>query len=340
MNDIYKKYRHDKDAEKNKNNFYFFINIVLLICVVIFSAFNFYRYIQLIKDKEEIEIIIEKKLPFEVGTNELLITFIDVQQGDAILIETPNGKKILIDAGEGLDPDFKFAKKVNAGKKRVLPYLRQRKIEHLDYLISTHPHSDHIGGMLYLLKYIKVNKFIDSGFAYSSVLYSKLLKTIKKKNIKYQIVKPDDELFFGDEIYCKVIYANARPDDVNNASVTLYLKYKNKSFMLTGDLEANREKEVCKNYGYKIKSDVLKLGHHGSKTSTSKLWLKCVEPEYAVICVGKKNKFRHPSDVILDRLDYFNVSKIYRTDLDGNIYFLTDGNKIRVITQKQRKSKK
>jgi len=251
----------------------------------------------------------------------LKVNFINVGEGDCILIEAPNKINILIDGGGTPQSDF------DVGSKIVIPYLRRKGINEIDLLILTHPHLDHLEGLLPVLKEFKVDMVLDSGLLCDSSEYKEFISLIQKKGIPYHKAKAGDnfifsnnlEIFLLNPLYDSYFYDES---DFNNASIVVKLFYKNADFLFTGDIEEATEKKllVWQNI---LQSDILKVGHHGSATSTNLEFLDKVDPSIAVITVGK-NHFGHPSQKIIERLEDKNI-QIYRTDEDGTIIIRTNG---------------
>jgi len=263
-------------------------------------------------------------------TDNLKVNFINVGQGDCILIEAPNKINILIDGGGTPQSDF------DVGSKIVIPYLRRKGINEIDLLIVTHPHLDHLEGLLPVLKEFKVDMVLDSGVICDSSEYKEFISLILKKGIPYHKAKAGDnfifnnnlEIFLLNPLYDSDFYEES---DFNNASIVVKLFYKNADFLFTGDIEEATEKKllVWQNI---LQSDILKVGHHGSATSTSIEFLDKVDPRIAVITVGK-NHFGHPSQKIIERLEDRDI-RIYRTDEDGTIIIRTNGQEYWIRTLK------
>ncbi len=254
-------------------------------------------------------------------TDNLKVNFINVGQGDCILIEAPNKINILIDGGG--TPQSAF----DVGSKIVIPYLRRKGINEIDLLILTHPHLDHLEGLLPVLKEFKVGMVLDSGLLCDISAYKEFISLIQKKGIPYHKAKAGDNFIFSNNL--EIFLLNPLYDsdfydesDFNNASIVVKLFYKNADFLFTGDIEEAAEKKllVWENI---LQSDILKVGHHGSTTSTNLEFLDKVDPSIAVITVGK-NHFGHPSQKIIERLEDKNI-QIYRTDEDGTIIIRTNG---------------
>lgn len=213
------------------------------------------------------------------------------------------------------------------GSKIVVPYLRRKGINEIDLLILTHPHLDHLEGLLPVLKEFKVGMVLDSGLLCDISAYKEFISLIQKKSIPYHKAKAGDnfvfsnnlEIFLLNPLYDSDFYDES---DFNNASIVVKLFYKNADFLFTGDIEVTAEKKllVWQNI---LQSDILKVGHHGSITSTNLEFLDKVDPRIAIITVGK-NHFGHPSQKIIERLEDGNI-QIYRTDEDGTIIIRTNG---------------
>ena len=257
----------------------------------------------------------------------LEVSFLDVGQGDAILISTPAGQQILIDGGP--NPDTVCHE---LGKK--LPFWDKS----LDMVVLTHCHDDHLIGLMGVLKRYKVGQVLESGLG-NAPAYREWLAEIEEKEIGWTIAMAGQEIDLGHGIWLEVIYPGTEPAEdagwnPNDDSVVLRLVWGKVSFLLTGDVDGLAEQDVL--YGgevYTLRSTVLKVSHHGSSASTSSQLLDVIDPQVAVISVGEDNTFGHPSDKVLARLDGAGVD-VYRTDQCGTITFSTDGERLWVRTAK------
>lgn len=261
--------------------------------------------------------------PSDPSAKNMYVYFIDVGQGDAAFIRTPNGKNILIDAGQCSAGEDEF----DAGLEIVLPFLAKKNVKQLDYVVASHAHSDHIGGLLSVLKKMPVGVVYDSGFPYSSPEYAKFLHVIKSKKIPYKLALQGDSLDWDPDLTVKVLspQRNRLFEDPNNNSIVLKITYRNVSFLFTGDIEALAEGEIISNYKKsELASIILKVPHHGSKTSSTEDFLDAVNPEIAVISCGRFNRFRHPHSDIVRRYNDFNI-ELHRTDKEGPVFISTDG---------------
>jgi len=265
------------------------------------------------------------------SADNLKVNFINVGEGDSILIEAPNKINILIDGGGTPQSDF------DVGSKIVVPYLRRKGINEIDLLVLTHPHLDHLEGLLPVLMEFKVDMVLDSGLPCDSSEYKEFISLILKKGIPYHKAKAGDnfifsnnlEIFLLNPLYDSDFYEES---DFNNASIVVKLFYKNADFLFTGDIEETAEKKllVWQNI---LQSDILKVGHHGSTSSTNLQFLDKVNPSIAVITVGK-NHFGHPSQKTIERLEDKNI-QIYRTDEDGTIIIRTNGQEYWIRTLRE-----
>ena len=253
---------------------------------------------------------------------DMLVHFIDVGKADSIYIKCKD-KNILIDAGEKNTYDL------------VNEYLRRQNVKVLDLVIATHPHTDHIGGMPKVIEEFQINKLLmpelKEEVIPTSRTYEKFLLAIKNKNIAPERPIPGTPFNVGELIF-EVLAPNKQYDDVNNNSIVVKMTFKNTSFLFTGDAEKESENDMMNN-NFNLEADVLKVGHHGSKTSTSSTFLKKVNPKYAVICVGE-DRYNLPKKITIDKLTKRNI-KVFRTDCNGTVVFSTDGNKISVFTEKE-----
>ncbi|MBN1153359.1 DNA internalization-related competence protein ComEC/Rec2 [candidate division KSB1 bacterium] len=251
----------------------------------------------------------------------LEVIYFDVGQGDGALIKTPDNRYALIDGGDAY-------KGHSSGQRFIYPYLRRNGIRQLDYVILTHGDNDHVGGLPFLLRHIKVSSVIDNGITAESEIYADYLKVIDSLKIDHKILKAGAEIDFGQDIACFVLHpaAGMHVDDLNNSSLVLKLVYKNVQFLFTGDIEAESEQTLLR-YGDLLKCDILKVAHHGSKSSSIQDFLDYSKPVHAVISVGEYNRFRQPSSQVLSRLNRSDIH-VYRTDLSGAIIFRSDGKKL------------
>jgi len=265
--------------------------------------------------------------PFETQ-GRLQIFALDVGQGDGLLVITPGGKTVLIDAGNARAGD------------EVVAALGRRNLRSLDLAVATHPHADHIGGLRRVIGKMTVNSLLDSSQTYESDEYEKLLRAVKARKVNYIAAKKGQTFDLGSGV--KLEAFNPRGDNhwitevreggsVENAnSVVLRLTYGNFAMLFTGDAEAETEAEMI-NAHSPLRAQVLKVGHHGSRYATSEEFLSAVNPQAAVISCGADNRYGHPSQPTLDRLKKARV-EVYRTDLGGEIAITSDGNTFQVST--------
>lgn len=252
----------------------------------------------------------------------LEIVVLDVGQGDSIFIKSPTGRTLLIDGGDN-------TKGRDMGARVVVPFLQKKGVNKLDLVVLTHPHGDHVGGLPEVLKKIKVGLVVDPGQKCDSALYAYFKKLIAEKKIPFRVVRRGDEIDLGEGILAKVLHPRAPPIEesaLNNNSIVLRLVYKDFSMLLCGDLEIEGEEDLIK-CGIELKSRIIKVGHHGSKTASSKSFLRAVSPELAVISCGKKNKFGHPHKAALKKLQDQRI-RILRTDKNGAVTIKTNGKKV------------
>lgn len=247
----------------------------------------------------------------------LIVSFLDIGQGDAIFIEAPNGNQILIDGGRN--------KKVLQELSKLMPFYDRS----IDVVIATHPDADHIGGLPAVLSRFSVDFFLESGALSDSGVYKEMENVLKEKNIKKLLVRGGMKIKLAEDIYLEILFPDRDASllESNTASIVALLEYKENSFLLTGDSPKSIEKYLAFVYGKDLKVDVLKVGHHGSKTSSSEIFLGYTNPQYAVISVGKDNSYGHPHPEVLENLEKFGI-EILRTDELGTITIKSDGNKL------------
>lgn len=249
--------------------------------------------------------------------NNLKIYFIDVGQGDSCLIVTPKNKRILIDGGGSENYDI--------GKNTLIPYLLARGVKHLDYVVISHFDTDHVGGILTVMQELKVDKAIICRQEENSENYKKFKQIVRNKRIKVIIADKDDKVKIEKKLYIDVLWPNSTnligENVLNNNSIVCKLHYNEFLMLFTGDIEEIAEKQILQEYKNNLdilKATVLKVAHHGSKTSSTQEFLTAVKPKMALIGVGENNTFGHPNEEVLKRLENLGT-KTYRTDLNGEI---------------------
>ncbi|MCS7229027.1 MAG: DNA internalization-related competence protein ComEC/Rec2 [Candidatus Kryptonium sp.] len=264
------------------------------------------------------------------------ITVLDVGQGDAIFVQFPDGKNLLVDGG---NKTFNF----DPGERIIEPFLKRKGVRRIDAILVTHPHNDHIGGIPYILENFEVGMVIDNGLSYNSSIYQKYIEIIRKKGIKHITARAGNKIELTEQARIYILhptefFVKAKEteknynsgQEINNSSVVIKIQYGNNSFLLTGDAEKEAEEAMIRVYDTFLKSDWIKVGHHGSETSSSPAFVLKVKPQWAVISVGKYNKYNHPSDIVLRRYNLIGT-KIHRTDEEGAGVFRSDGIKIEKV---------
>lgn len=270
----------------------------------------------------------------DVYQDRMRINFIDVGQGDSCLIRY-KGTNIMIDSGGSLSKN-KDGKSYDIGENVLNNYLLNRGITRLDYIMASHFDEDHSQGFIFLLKNMKVKNVIISEQYKTSSIYEQFKQICKKQNIQIIYVRSGDEIRIKDLAF-KILHPKSKENQIsenplNNNAIVCMVKYKNRRILFTGDIEKVAENEMVKEYTNGLKADILKVGHHGSKTSTTKEFLDLINPSVALIGVGQNNKFGHPNEDVIKRLEEKNI-QIYRTDEMGEISVIIDKNgKIKINT--------
>lgn len=278
----------------------FKISTLLILLIAIFSAI--------------ITTSCQSQQQYSASENILKVHFIDVGQADSIFIELPNSETMLIDAGN------------NGDGALICDYITNLGYTSLTYIIGTHPHEDHIGGMDTVIDKFSVQSIYLPKATTTTKTFEDVLNAMKSKNLKVNTAKANVELIKTDNLSINLLAPNSNEyESLNNYSAVVKITYGNNSFLFTGDAEKLSEKEITTN----LKADVLKVGHHGSDTSTSQEFLKSVSPKYAVISVGKDNKYGHPNESTLTTLQTAGV-QTFRTDELGTIIITSDGNTISI----------
>lgn len=261
---------------------------------------------------------IQTELPYILGVGDdehfttegiVYVTFLDVGQGDSIIIRSDDGVA-LIDAGSE-----KYA-------HRIIAYLEHSNVDFIDVVVATHPHADHIGGLIDVLGNFEVGVVYMPNAVHTTRTFERFIDRIEQNQIPIQFLSGGDIFELG-VLEFAVFSPNEDHNDLNNMSLVLRMEHFTNSFLFAADAEELAEVDMI-NFGYNLTADVLKVGHHGSATSTTRDFLQAVNPTYAIIQTGDYNQFGHPHNTILNRLASAGVS-VYRTDIHGNIRFYSDG---------------
>ena len=266
--------------------------------------------------------VISWREAFGRDRDKLKFYMLDVGQGDAIFIETPSGNQILFDGGQ----DRKILEELG----KVMPFYDRS----IDLVILTHPHLDHAGGLLEVLKNYEVGELMDGGDNYNLAEYGELKKLMEEKKIKYEVARRGLKISLDKGISLLFLAPDklVKSDNPHDNNVVSRLSYGRIDFLLMGDGEKGEELKLVQ-ADDNLESEVLKVGHHGSKTSSNPLFLEEVNPEYALISVGAKNRYGHPAQITLDNL-LAAGAKILRTDIDSTIEFKTDGDSLTLVGEK------
>ena len=264
-----------------------------------------------------LDVSTDKEMSVAQAAPVLKIHFLDVGQADCIFTQLPNGQTILVDSGNNDDASV------------VTAYLKKQGVKKIDYLIATHPHEDHIGSMDSIIRSFQIGKIFMPKATTTTKAFEDLLLAVKAKGLKINTAKAGTVVLNQGNLKINFVApCGSNYDDLNNWSAVTRIQYGNNSFLLMGDAEVLSEQEILSS-GVNIKADVLKVGHHGSSSSTSSSFLKSVKPKYAVISVGTGNKYGHPHKVTLTKLANAKI-QVYRTDRDGTTIVTSDGKNISV----------
>ena len=277
--------------------------VLLLLIVLLIVAIKFYNAQP---DKNAVNIDI---------SGDLRVHFIDVGQADSTLIELPDGKNMLIDAGNNDDGNF------------VVDYIENLGISKLDFVVGTHPHEDHIGGLDDVINAFDVGSVYMPKVQTNTKTFHDVLQAVKNNGLSVKTAKAGVVLAQNEDYSLYMLApVSAEYEEINNYSAVIRLEYKDTAFLFTGDAEEVSESEILEN----VQADVLKVGHHGSSSSTTPEFLLRVNPVYAYIPCGKDNSYGHPHRETLKHLNESGV-EIYRADTDGTVIFVSDGNRIGVV---------
>ncbi len=250
----------------------------------------------------------------------LTVTFLDIGQGDAIYIEAPNGNQVLIDGGPP-----------SGATLRALGHMMPFWDRSLDLVLATHPDQDHVGGLPAVLERMRIDNVITTENTSDTGAYGAFEKIISEKRITHVLARAGEKIVLDDGVVLEILFPdrNVASWESNTASVVARLSYGDKSFLFTGDSPQAIEGYLVNKNATALHSNVLKLGHHGSRTSSAKVFLSAVDPEYAVISAGKNNKYGHPHKEVTDLLADLKIPFISTID-SGTIIFKTDGTELNV----------
>ena len=286
----------------------------LLVLIILVAGYFYTTYF----DNKNItkDVTTNVKQTINESSSNLKIYFVDVGQADCILIND-NNEYGLIDAGNNEDGE------------KIVKYFKDLGITKFKYVFGTHAHEDHIGGMDNIIENFQIEHFYMPDTITTTRTFEEVLDALEEKNIAFETPEEDENLTFNDTVF-KVLHVGKDKRDLNDTSIVLKLTYKNTSYLFMGDATSSVEKDILDK---DIKSDVLKVGHHGSQYSSTISFLKKVSPKYAIIEVGKNNSYNHPKEVTLKKLEDLGT-KIYRTDEDGTIILTSDGENMSFETVK------
>lgn len=259
-----------------------------------------------------IDLTQDSKVPKD---SKLMISYMDVGQGDGAYIKV-NGNDILIDAGP------------RSNSKELLEQLKAKSIDDFELVIATHPHEDHIGGMVDVFKEYEVKAFYSPKITHTTKTYENLVKAVKDEGLKTKELKGGMVIDLGEGAKFEVFTPQkSEYEELNDYSPIMKLSFGDTSYLFTGDAEKLAEEEALAKYKTSLDSDVIKFGHHGSSSSSSNAFIEAVSPKYGIISCAKDNKYGHPHRETLDIIKKYNI-KTFRTDTDGEIILTSDGKSI------------
>jgi DNA internalization-related competence protein ComEC/Rec2 len=251
------------------------------------------------------------------STKDLAVHFIDVGQADSIFIELPNGQCMLIDAGKNADGGL------------VVDYLRQHQVNKIDYLVGTHPHEDHLGGLDDVINNFEIGKLYMPKVTHTTKTFRDVITAAQSKGLKINVAKAGVEILKQPGLLIDILSPlQAEYDELNNYSAVIKLTYGDHRWLFTGDAEELVEQDMLDS-NMDLKADILKVGHHGSNTSSTGEFLKQVAPQWAVISAGKDNDYGHPHQEVMERLQQTGIHTL-RTDVQGTIIMTSNGTELQV----------
>lgn len=296
-----------------KNLFFTIMSIIMVFCMTA-CGMEAETYTTVETDKTEKRI--QESLPEAEGSFE--VHYIDVGQADATLIMA-DGHNMLIDGGNSEDSSLIYA------------YLQEHNVDNLEYMICTHAHEDHVGGLAGALNYAKVETVYCPVKSYDTEVFNDFIKYLNRQEKEITIPDAGTEFMLG-SAKCTILGLNSEENDPNNTSIVLKVEYGQTAFLFSGDAEQSVENSIL-DKGYDVGCTVLKVPHHGSDTSLSYRWLNAAMPEYGVISAGKDNSYGHPNEDTLSKLRDADVT-VFRTDLQGDIICKSDGKNVSFETER------
>ncbi len=289
--------------------------LIILIVILLVIFLQEYGYVNF-KELNQVNFKENDVTPVIETNGNLKVYFIDVGQADSIFI-TNNNENMLIDAGNNEDGE------------KLVNYLKSLNINNFKYVVATHAHEDHIGGMDNIINNFSIENFYMPDVVTTTKTFEDVLDSLEAKQLAFQTPQIEDYFYLG-SVRFEVLYIGNSEEDLNNTSIVLRATYGSNSFLFMGDATSKIEEKIITK---DIKSDVLKVAHHGSQYSSTKAFLNKVMPQYAIISVGRNNTYKHPKKITLTKLEKLNT-KIYRTDEVGTIIAMSDGKNISFETMK------
>jgi len=303
---------------------------ILFLLLLVYLVFNINSRKHLIAFISVSMVMVFLNIDKNIHSENLQVTFLDVGQGDASFVKFPNGESMLIDGGDA-------TKDWDQGKNAILPFLKFNNITNIKYVVASHPHNDHIGGLIEILKSVNVDTLVISKYRYNTKKYVEMIEVSQSEEIPIRYVGKGDQLYPDSSCRVYILHPSNEfieehdfsGEECNNSSIVMKVQYGVNGILFTGDAEKQAEKAYME-YGDFLECEIVKLGHHGSKTSSTQKMLQNVNPLAAIISVAERNKFRHPSSITMEKLEY-NQAKPFLTSTNGALQFQFNQSEIKLI---------